>query len=202
VPETHEPATQTRRHGEELEQAILKAVWAELIEVGYAKMTIEGVAARAGTSKPVIYRRWARKPELVLAAWQQRLPAVFEPPESTDLRTDLLRLFRRLLHRFDDIPPDVLAGLTTETFRDPEVFALLREQLSRTVAHPTVDAVVQRAVARGELGPVTLTTRVATLPLTLIRAEALMSMRGITDDTITEILDDVFLPLLRGLAAS
>ena len=36
----------------------LKATWEEFEEVGFAKLSMEGVAKRAGTSKPVIYRRW------------------------------------------------------------------------------------------------------------------------------------------------
>ncbi|MEU4746994.1 helix-turn-helix domain-containing protein, partial [Actinosynnema sp. NPDC023658] len=65
----------SRRRGAQLEQAILDAAWDELCEVGYARLTIEGVAIRAGTSKSVIYRRWGSRAELALAAWFRRVPA-------------------------------------------------------------------------------------------------------------------------------
>ena len=51
-------AAQTRRRGAELEQAILDAAWEQLIAEGYEHFTIDTVAARAQTSKPVLYRRW------------------------------------------------------------------------------------------------------------------------------------------------
>jgi len=57
-----------RRRGDHLEHALLAATWEELLAVGYANLTMDGVAARAHTSKPVLYRRWPTRPELVLAA--------------------------------------------------------------------------------------------------------------------------------------
>ena len=50
-----------RRRGEELEAALLEAAWAELVEVGFARLTMESVAARAKTGVAVLYRRWPRK---------------------------------------------------------------------------------------------------------------------------------------------
>jgi AcrR family transcriptional regulator len=60
IPDNHnEQASdkQTRRRGAELEQAILDAAWEQLIAEGYEHFTIDTVAARARTSKPVLYRR-------------------------------------------------------------------------------------------------------------------------------------------------
>ena len=50
------PITAQRRRGPELEAALLDAVWWELAETGYARLTMEGVAARANTGKQVLYR--------------------------------------------------------------------------------------------------------------------------------------------------
>ncbi|GHF14906.1 TetR family transcriptional regulator [Amycolatopsis deserti] len=194
------PQPKSRRHGAELESAILDAAWAELVEVGYAKLTMEGVAVRAGTSKPVIYRRWPGRPELVLAAWRRRLPDGEDPPDTGGLRSDLLALMHRLLHRFQDTPRDVVVGLMSETCRDPQAFALLLRQIAAARQRPSVEAIVRKAVARGEIPPVEIPPRVARVPLDLIRAEAIFHHREIDEKTITEIVDDVFLPLLRGLA--
>ncbi|WP_115944262.1 TetR/AcrR family transcriptional regulator [Amycolatopsis thermalba] len=194
------PEPKSRRHGAELESAILDAAWAELVEVGYAKLTMEGVAARAGTSKPVIYRRWPGRPELVLAAWRRRAPDGGDLPDTGALGSDLLALLHRFVHRFQDTPRDVLAGLMSETCRDPEVFALLLKQIAATRQWPAVETVVRKAVERGEIPPVRITPRVARVPLDLIRAEAIFHHREIDEKTITEIVDDVLLPLLRGLA--
>ncbi|NIH81993.1 TetR/AcrR family transcriptional regulator [Amycolatopsis viridis] len=194
------PEPKSRRHGAELESAILDATWAELVETGYAKLTIEGVAARAGTSKPVIYRRWPGRAELVLAAWQRRVPNEGDLPDTGELRSDLLALMHRLVHRFDDTPRDILVGLMTETFRDPEVYGLLLRQIAASRQRPTLEILVRRAVERGEIPPVELTPRVAEVPLDLLRAESIFHHHDVGEQVITEIIDEVFLPLLRGLA--
>ena len=56
-----------RRRGSELEGALLDAAWEELQANGYAGLTYDAVAARAGTSKPALYRRWPTKADLVVA---------------------------------------------------------------------------------------------------------------------------------------
>lgn len=61
-------AKKTRRRGTELDHALLAAAWEELIEKGYENLTMESVAERAKTSRPVIARRWTDRQALVLAA--------------------------------------------------------------------------------------------------------------------------------------
>src|SRR5579863_6163266 len=68
------PAARSRRRGEVLEAALLDAAWAELQAVGYAGLTMEAVADRAGTSRAVLYRRWRNRPELVIAAMRRHRP--------------------------------------------------------------------------------------------------------------------------------
>src|ERR1700684_2389575 len=85
--------TRQRRRGEELEAALLEAAWAELVEVGFGKLTMESVAARAKTGVAVLYRRWPRKDDLVIAATAS--PGRLTPgdiPDSGSLRGDMLAL--------------------------------------------------------------------------------------------------------------
>src|SRR5580698_265780 len=82
-----------RRRGEELEHAVLAAAWEELVDVGFASLTMESVAARARTGVAVLYRRWPNKDELVLAAlmhYRQGRPV--EIVDTGTLRGDLLAL--------------------------------------------------------------------------------------------------------------
>ncbi|KAA9151063.1 TetR/AcrR family transcriptional regulator [Amycolatopsis acidicola] len=190
----------TRRRGEELETAILEAAWAELHEVGYNALTMEAVAARAGTSKPVIYRRWSSRAELVLAAWARRQPRRPIVPDSGSLRQDLLALFTRVARRADRIMSEMVAGVLGEAFRHPEVTALLREQLRTSPLTDTIRAVVRNATARGELPEVEISRRVAMVPLDLIRNETITWGGPLSRETIEELVDEVYLPLLRGLA--
>ena len=62
-----------------LERALYEATLAELAEVGYGGLTMEGIAARAQTGKAALYRRWDTKCELVQAALVFALPPLPEP---------------------------------------------------------------------------------------------------------------------------
>ena len=61
----------------------------------------------------------------------------------------------------------------------------------------SMDVIVARAIARGELGPRTSTARVISLPVDLLRHELLMTLEPTAPEIITSIVDDVFLPLAR-----
>lgn len=192
----------TRRRGEELERAILDAAWEELTEVGYSGFTIEAVAARAATSKPVIYRRWPIRAKLVLAAWQQHIPRPQKLPDTGDLRSDLIALFTVVATRMQGMISEVIAGVMGEAFRHPEVAGVLRDQLRE--ASPlsgAIEQLVGRAVERGEFPPVEVPPRAARLPLELIRSElGLCENTVLSPESISEIVDEIYLPLLRGLA--
>jgi len=194
-----QPAS-TRRRGAELEATILDAAWAELQDVGYARLTMEGVAARARTGKQVLYRRWPNRARLVTAAMRHRFgPLLVETPDTGTLRGDVLSVLRRMAGRVNHVTPDLLHGVLSE-FAD-----LDPAQLDGTTG--TMAAIVRQAVARGELRHATLPARVVTLPLDLLRYEALLhrgAVQGATpealDRLVVEIVDDVFLPLVHALA--
>ncbi|MFF4415644.1 TetR/AcrR family transcriptional regulator [Streptosporangium sp. NPDC001559] len=185
-----------RRRGERLEQAILDATWDLLTQVGYAKLTMEAVAARAGTSRPVIHRRWPTRAQLALAALDHAAPSDTEPPDTGELRTDLLAMMRQIAHRFGSVHGEVLAGMTAETARDPEAAHALRARLAVTTRGRQVATMVRRAVERNEILPVLLPSRVTTLPLDLIRNEIVLYGRPPGEDAITEIVDFVLLPAI------
>jgi len=76
---------QTRRRGAELESAILDAAWEQLIAEGYEHFTVDTVAARARTSKPVLYRRWKTREDMLRATVRHRV-AANSPPASISAR--------------------------------------------------------------------------------------------------------------------
>jgi AcrR family transcriptional regulator len=186
-----------RRRGEELEDALLTAAWQELLEVGYPKLTMENVAARAGTSKPVIYRRWPTRPKLVIAALAHNLPLEEADIDTGSLRGDLIELVGRGIRRYHGVPGDTLPGLITETFRDPEVFAELRSRLRQGEVVALVRPTLARAVARGELLTDQCSDRVLRLPFDLLRTETLIYGVMVDDPTITAIIDDIVLPVIH-----
>ena len=94
----------TRRRGAELEEALLEAAWQELEERGYAGLTMENVATRAGTSRPVIARRWRSKAELTIATLRHQIQKrQIVIADQGDLRTELLDYLAQASKRITEI---------------------------------------------------------------------------------------------------
>lgn len=198
----HGAGAPMRRRGATLEHALLQAAWEELVAVGYANLTMEGVADRASTSKAVLYRRWPSRPALVLAAMRQQAPLLSgEVPDTGTLRGDVLALLRRISQRLSDVGPEVIHGLLAEYFRDAELFSYLQAQVLQ-VGTGVMYTILQRAAERGEVAPDAINPRIATLPVDLARHELLVTRAPVPDAVLVEIVDEMFLPLVRPRAAT
>lgn len=185
-----------RRRGQALEDALLDAAWDELQEVGYAKLTMEGVAERAGTSRPVLARRWPTRPQLVIAALRRHQPLLSGPiPDTGNLRDDVLAVLRRASAGLVDRGPETVYGLLGDYFTDPAIVADLHAQVGQIGAE--VMATILRRAARREEAREDIPPRVATLPLDLFRHEVFRGPTPPDEQTITQIVDQVFLPLVR-----
>jgi AcrR family transcriptional regulator len=191
-------AKATRRRGAALERAILQAAADELAEAGYSNLTMDRVAARAGTSKNVIYRRWTSRAALSVAAYRQMLPTDPEDtPDTGDLRSDALALLNRANDRMSSPVGKVLRELLSGIQDDPERVGEIREQVGRAGVAPWL-TILSRAAARGEVGAGALTPRVATVALDLLRNEySLYGVTALPHNVLIEIVDQVFLPLVR-----
>jgi AcrR family transcriptional regulator len=186
----------TRRRGEALENALLDAAWAELQAAGYAGLTMEAVADRAGTSRAVLYRRWRNRPELVIAAIRRYQPMLSgEIPDTGSLRGDVLALLRRMSARLAEIGPEIVYGLLGDYLSDAELFARSQDQVLH-ISAGVMDTILQRAADRGE-ARASVEPRIATLPTDLFRNELFVSRNPPSEGAIAEIIDDVFLPLVR-----
>src|SRR5690606_22323043 len=84
-PTDHSRPVPQRRRGAQLEDALLDAAWGELLDVGYEALTYDAVAERARTSRAVLYRRWATKRDLAVAAGSRVLAA--QPSPTADSGT-------------------------------------------------------------------------------------------------------------------
>jgi AcrR family transcriptional regulator len=133
-------------------ETILRATRELLVEVGYAELSIERIAERAGVGKPTIYRRWPGKGALV---WEAVLgkSTVRCLPDTGNVREDL----RTIVHWGIEqtTAPEAhaaLPGMLMELRADPEFERLLRAgPLARE--HARIRTVLERAVVRGELRP-------------------------------------------------
>ncbi|WP_020659263.1 TetR/AcrR family transcriptional regulator [Amycolatopsis benzoatilytica] len=187
--------TPTRRRGTALESALTDAAWDVLVEQGYHGFTYEAVAARAGTSKPVLYRRWPQREDLLIATLARHWHPL-DLPDTGSLRQDALALLRAINAKRDRTM--VLLHLKlADYFRETGTsFNDLRSRLRITDQPPPFATLVDRAVERGELAEAPRSERVVNLPFDLVRHDMLMAIGAVPDATIVEIVDTVWLPLL------
>jgi AcrR family transcriptional regulator len=179
-----------RRRGTELEEAILQAAWDELAEVGYARLTMEGIAARANTGKQVLYRRWHNRVELVLSAVRHHWSSITDDlPDTGSVRGDLLAIMQRMADRFHQMGADLVTGILADTSDLRPDFLYVMEEAMTTI--------LKRGAERGEVRLDAVTPRIATLPTDLLRHELLLRHRVVNEFTMAEIVDDIFLPLVR-----
>ena len=196
---SEERSAGTRRRGEVLENAILQAAWDELRETGYARLSMEGVAARAGTNKNAVYRRWPNKTALVIAVISKHLPRPsLEAPDTGSLREDLLTLLRRLTTPMQMIGAETIHGLMSDQHGKDMISSMPEALKSRSEDKliAAIKEILNRAVQRGEVDPKRLKARVFTLPIDLIGFEVLSTHEPISDQAIEEMIDDIFLPIV------
>ncbi len=117
------------RRNERSRLAILTAARELLTEVGYAALTIEAIAARAGVGKQTIYRWWPGRGAVILDALTV---SAAEPdlPDTGDLAADMRLVMRATVAEFAD--PQLSAttrALTIETLSNEDLAAQVRDRL-------------------------------------------------------------------------
>ena len=148
--DTEERRPPGRPRNAEADKAILEAALALLAEGGYAGLTIDGVAVRAGVGRPTIYRRWPNKTALVIAALS-RSTGLAPAPDTGTLEGDLLAVQDhqvKLMNSsgFRRITPGLVADLT----QDQQLSDLYLGQYIAPRRRSVWDA-LQRGVERGEI---------------------------------------------------
>ncbi|MEV6654597.1 TetR/AcrR family transcriptional regulator [Streptomyces sp. NPDC051219] len=136
---------------EDVTEAIRAAVFEELAAVGFARMSIEGIARRAGVGKTAVYRRWRSKLHLVLdlvsAFAAQGLPV----PATGSLYGDVRALLEVMSHVLrHPVASQVIPDLLVESVRSTELADAIREALVDG-QQGIAGKIVHDAVARGEL---------------------------------------------------
>ena len=146
-----------------LEDAILDAAWDKLAAVGHAQVTMAGVAARAGTSKAALYRRWPNRTELLAAAIDRRVVPLDTPPADTgSLRSDVIAVLQAMNRR----------SHAAQAVPDPggELTAYLRRQAAAEGLEQ-MNLVLRRARQRRETGPGRISAQVTRLPVHMLHSE-------------------------------
>jgi AcrR family transcriptional regulator len=131
------------------DQALRAAALAVLAEVGYDRLTMDAVAARAQAGKTTIYRRWQGKAELVVDALTS-LKRVPEIPDTGSLRSDLRALADAVVSAESQFGAQVTIGVASALARDGE----LRRVFAEKFVAPRLAAllaVFRQAIDRGEM---------------------------------------------------
>lgn len=187
-------AAPQRRRGEALLAAIRAATLDELSEHGYAALTMEAVARRAGASKASLYRRWPSRADLVIDCVRHIAPAPADLPDTGELRGDLVSALTLVARALDGVAGEAMRGLLAEALPDVDRLRQLRATTSGRHA-ALMREVVARAVSRGEapaeaLAPLRLEVGVA-----LLRHRFLFDGGPLSPELVGEIVDEVLLPL-------
>jgi AcrR family transcriptional regulator len=184
-----------RRSGAELLAAIEAAVVGLVVESGAAAVTMEAVAARCGTSKPVLYRRWPDRSALLRDVLLRRATAAIPAEDTGSYRTDMLAVLRGWAAVLTGPGSRVIQAVVTAMATDPEfarafreaVIGWRKEEMARLLA---------RGIERGDVR--------ADVPVDLLRElgqgvlwhRFLITGDPVSDDVVVRIVDEVLVPLV------
>jgi AcrR family transcriptional regulator len=192
----HEGSAVGRPRDELREQAILDAAVELVAEVGYDCFSMDTLAARARASKATIYRRWSGKAEVVAEAVRRRASHEDVPvPDTGSLREDLVAYLTASCDAMMDEDAALIAGVTRAMRLDPELAALMRTHVIES-KHAVTAAMIERAVARGELpgrADAGLLNEVFTA---LVLNRLLLSDEPLDCAFVAHLVNDIAMPLL------
>lgn len=146
----NKPTVRRAVRGAPVVGAVIRATFEELAEGGYAALSIDEVAKRAGVNKTTVYRRWPTKEDLVTAALLALPDEYFAMPNTGTLRGDLNEIACRIARIFAAVEGRAMMRIL--------FFEGRLTQLTRVQAHfeakrkaTGMPAILSRAIARGEL---------------------------------------------------
>jgi AcrR family transcriptional regulator len=185
----------TRRYGAELEDAIYEAVFEELIEKGFAKLSFDAVAKRANTGKAALYRRWSSRHDLVLDAFAS-VP-VEDPPElEQDLRVDLINYFSfHFLRVINPLADEAGRRLVGDALRNPELLKAVGDP-AWTRGYHGLRRIIRGAAERGEIPSDSVAPEVLEAVPGMLFNRFIWNWGKMTRAHITRVIDHVLLPLL------
>ncbi|SEF37536.1 DNA-binding transcriptional regulator, AcrR family [Amycolatopsis pretoriensis] len=152
MPDSRRPRSGNRRD-EAARLAVLHAADDLLVEHGFAALTVEAIARRAGVAKQTIYRWWPSKVEILLDTLIEDSAKRFPVPEgkaTAEAIRGYLRAFARFLTR--DPAGKVLLALLAQAQHDPATAESFRERYLGP-RREQERALLTRATEAGEIAP-------------------------------------------------
>ncbi|MCV7358978.1 TetR/AcrR family transcriptional regulator [Mycolicibacterium fluoranthenivorans] len=173
---------------------ILDAALAELTEHGYAKTSMNDIAARAGVGKAAIYRRWSSKAALmtdVVVYWRPEL-LHDDVPDTGTLEGDFDVIIERAARNDNElVSNDLVLRVALEAAHDPELASAF-DELMLFKGRRLVRAILDQAVERGDVAQ----RDWSIIADTLIAMGLMRVMSGLTVDArfLREVIDTLILP--------
>jgi AcrR family transcriptional regulator len=177
-------------------RAILDAVLALLAEEGFGRLSIEGVAARAGVGKATVYRRWSSKVPLVIEALDTRASEQLSVPDTGTVRGDLTEFLTQVVRAMTGPEGRAVAPLLEGISRSPELAAAFRRDLI-SPRKEIANEIVRRGIARGELRPDLHFDVALDAPVGIIFHRLLITGEPLDEALVGRVVDQ----LLDGIAA-
>ena len=175
-----------------VDEAVLAAALELLADGGFARLTMDQVAARAGVGKASVYLRWPNKVTLVAEAIQHRSGAVPDVPDTGTLPGDM-RTFLQALLRTYGAASRAMAAVVGEVDNHPELRKSWRQGLAAALTD-CVREIVERAVARGELPTTTDVGLLSMLPVTILQSWRLEHGQSPDDAVVERIVSQFYTP--------
>ena len=191
-------AQATRRTGAELVSAVHAAALEEIAQHGLRGASMDGIARRAGTGKAALYRRWGNVRELgldvFLTTMSQAVPQSY--PDTGSLRGDLLGSMQAFTEILRGPMQIVVRELISESAHDPELVTEFRRRMAEPMDAELV-AVLQRAMARGEIPTKPIDPFIFEIPDALVLHRLLINGEVIDEDSCARLIDVILIPLLE-----
>lgn len=174
-----------------LDEAVVAATLQLLAEEGYAQLTVERIAARAGVGKASLYRRWPDKVSVVLEA-VSRNPERPSVPDTGSLRGDALTYLRTLVS-YRTLHFDAISAISGEALSNERFGDAFRSGMAEPIM-AGMNTILQRAIERGEIPPETDVALLSSVPPALLQMQRLLAGRQPADELVERIVDQFFSP--------
>jgi AcrR family transcriptional regulator len=170
-------------------QATLMAALELAAEVGYGRLTIEGIAARAGVGKQTIYRWWPSKADILLEAGAAKADLQVPVTDHGSYRADLRR-FLEASYQMASHPglSDLLRALMAEAQIDPEFGGRFRAAFLER-RREALAVIVTRARERGDLPAHPAAGTVADIVFGTIWYRTLATRQPLDADLVDDLVD-------------
>lgn len=187
--------TGTRRRGDALQDAIFAATLDQLGAVGYASLTMEGVAQAAGTGKAALYRRWASKDDLITDTLRSVLPDPAGLRLTGDPRTDILTQLRCMRDAAVLTHGTAFQVVKREGGPESGLNAMAQDRVLEP-CQAMILSILENGVKAGLLREAAASPRVAGVGPAMLIHRAITAGPEISDACLASIVDEVVMPLI------